>query len=138
MEVIKVQTEIAENEAEPDSEVDPQLLLEREKFALARSINQLQTENRQMELQLTALRQELAELSAIPLPKFDQDILKLKIYRSLGVYFKSFGKETSCTKAPFQKIIVRNEKRGEFLIMDIDQNISDFQYANSLWEACGE
>lgn len=54
--------------------------------------------------------------------------LKLKVYRSLGIEVESDG------AGGYNKAIIRNARKGDLHVVNIDPKFSRFFYANYLWQ----
>lgn len=59
----------------------------------------------------------------------DEVLLKLKVYRSLGMEC-----ERESENAEYTKAVVRNSRRGDVHVINIDNKFSKFFYANYLWD----
>lgn len=61
----------------------------------------------------------------------DEITLKLKIYRGLGIDIEDGKSEAG---GDFKKAVVRNHRKGDVHIVNLDNKFSRFFYANFLWE----
>lgn len=112
---------------------------DREKFALAKSLNEIEASAASLELQLEEAQSELAALEATRPSEAalqsshleeNTNILKLKCYRSLGI-------ELAQDEAGnFDRAIVRNGK--DVHVVNIESKYSKFFYANYLWNLVAE
>lgn len=107
--------------------------LDREKFTLAKGINDLETATHTLESQLSKLQDELTQLDVSPatLPDaFENDestVLKLSVYRDLGIQLKEEG-------GVYKKAIVRSANGKDVHIVALESN--GRSYADHLWELC--
>jgi kinetochore protein Spc24, fungi type len=61
-------------------------------------------------------------------PVDDELLLRLKVYRSLGIEIEREGKD-----GEFAKAVVRNDRKGDVHVVNIDKKFSRFFYANYFW-----
>ncbi|RDA86811.1 hypothetical protein CP532_6365 [Ophiocordyceps camponoti-leonardi (nom. inval.)] len=59
----------------------------------------------------------------------DEILLRLKIYRSLGIEIERDEKETDWSKA-----VIRNDRKGDMHVVNMDKKFSRFFYANYFWQ----
>ncbi|KAK2865392.1 kinetochore-associated Ndc80 complex subunit spc24 [Arthroderma sp. PD_2] len=113
--------------------------LDTEKFRIAKAASELEIESERLEAELEALKAKLAELDAQGLEgdeltrrereADDATILRLKIYRSLGI-------DVDTDEAGnYNKAIIRNRRKGDVHVVNIDPKFSRFFYANYFWQA---
>ena len=57
----------------------------------------------------------------------DETVLKLKVYRTLGIDIEPDE------AGVFRKVVVRNSAKGDVHVVNIDPRFSRFYYANYLW-----
>ena len=57
----------------------------------------------------------------------DEISLKLKVYRGLGIELERQGGE-------YTKAVVRNGKKGDMHVVNMDNKFSRFFYANYFWQ----
>lgn len=62
-------------------------------------------------------------------PVDDEVLLRLSVYRSLGIDVERDEKD-----GEFRKAVVRNDRRGEVNIVTIEKKFSRFFYANYFWQ----
>lgn len=111
------------------------LALDREKFQLAKSINELESSTHTLEGKLQQLKEELEMVDAEDVladPKMvaeDDVLLKLKVYRSLGIEVE----QDEDVPGVFTKAIVRNPAKGDVHVVKIESRFSRFFYANYFW-----
>lgn len=61
-------------------------------------------------------------------PLDDEVLLRLKVYRSLGIDL-----ERDEANGEFCKAIVRNDRKGDVHVVNLDKKFSRFFYANYFW-----
>ncbi|KAI0132187.1 kinetochore protein spc24 [Xylariales sp. AK1849] len=59
----------------------------------------------------------------------DEVLLRLKVYRSLGIEIERDGKD-----GEFAKAVVRNDRKGDVHVVNMDKKFSRFFYANYFWQ----
>ncbi|EEP81627.1 conserved hypothetical protein [Uncinocarpus reesii 1704] len=112
--------------------------LDTKKFRIAKAASELEIESERLEAELEALKARLAELDAQGLEGDEQvrrereaddaTILRLKIYRSLGI-------DVEADEAGnYSKAIIRNSRKGDVHVVNIDPKFSRFFYANYFWQ----
>lgn len=57
----------------------------------------------------------------------DEISLKLKVYRGLGI-------ELERDNGEYSKAVIRNSRKGDVNIVNLDNKFSRFFYANYLWQ----
>ncbi|KAH6895242.1 kinetochore protein spc24 [Thelonectria olida] len=62
-------------------------------------------------------------------PVDDEVLLRLKVYRSLGIDLERDEKDGEWTKA-----IVRNDRKGDVHVVNMDKKFSRYFYANYFWQ----
>jgi len=112
--------------------------LDTQKFRIAKAASELEIESERLEGELEMLRERLAELDAQGLEgdesarrereAEDATILRLKIYRSLGIDVKADG------GGNYNKAVIRNSHKGDVHVINIDPKFSRFFYANYFWQ----
>ncbi len=55
--------------------------------------------------------------------------LKLKIYGSLGIDMEADSTGT------YNKVVIRNIRKGDMQVVNIDQKMSKFFYSNFIWQS---
>ncbi|KAI9731161.1 MAG: kinetochore-associated Ndc80 complex subunit spc24 [Cirrosporium novae-zelandiae] len=111
--------------------------LDTQKFRIAKAASDLEIEAERLEQELQGLKERLQDLeiqgvegdeSARAVREMeDATILKLKVYRSLGI-------DVEADKAGnFSKAVIRNTQKGDVHVVNIDPKFSNFFYANYLW-----
>ncbi|KAG2413465.1 hypothetical protein HFD88_002654 [Aspergillus terreus] len=111
--------------------------LDTKKFRIAKSATELENESDRLESELEMLKERLADLEAQGLEgdeatrrereADDATILRLKIYRSLGVDIEADESGT------FNKAVIRNSRKGDVHVVNVDPKFSRFFYANYFW-----
>ncbi|GAD92431.1 hypothetical protein NFIA_088520 [Paecilomyces variotii No. 5] len=111
--------------------------LDTKKFRIAKAASELEIESERLEGELEMLKDRLAELEAQGLEgdeaarrereAEDATILRLKIYRSLGI-------DVEADEAGnYNKAVIRNSRKGDVHVVNIDSKFSRFFYANYFW-----
>ncbi|QKX58154.1 uncharacterized protein TRUGW13939_05275 [Talaromyces rugulosus] len=112
--------------------------LDAQKFRTAKAASDLEIESERLEGELEMLKERLAELEAQGLEgdetvrrereADDATILRLKVYRSLGI-------DVEADEAGnYNKAIIRNSRKGDVHVVNIDPKFSRFFYANYFWQ----
>ncbi|KAA8644158.1 hypothetical protein EYZ11_008481 [Aspergillus tanneri] len=111
--------------------------LDTKKFRIAKAATELEIESERLESELEMLKERLADLEAQGLEgdeatrrereADDATILRLKIYRSLGVDIEADE------AGNFNKAVIRNSRKGDVHVVKIDPKFSRFFYSNYLW-----
>ncbi|KAK9452732.1 Spc24 subunit of Ndc80-domain-containing protein [Dipodascopsis uninucleata] len=108
--------------------------LDREKFTLAKDINDFESSYHTSEATLARLNEELEQLKAddtmVSESSIQQNstILLLKVYRSLGINLESDG------MGGYSKAIVRSQANKDIHVLPLDKTYSNFFIANYLWD----
>ncbi|OJZ91688.1 hypothetical protein ASPFODRAFT_55376 [Aspergillus luchuensis CBS 106.47] len=108
--------------------------LDTKKFRIAKSATELEIESERLEGELEMLKERLADLEAQGLEgdeptrrereMDDATLLRLKIYRSLGVDIEADD------AGNFTKAVIRNSRKGDVHVVNIDPKFSRFFYSN--------
>jgi len=110
--------------------------LDTQKFRIAKTANDLEIESERLSSQLADLQSRLQELelqgadggeNARRGLVDDEISLKLKVYRGLGIEIERDGGE-------YSKAVVRNGKKGDVHVVNMDSKFSRFFYANYFWQ----
>eukprot|EP00136_Aspergillus_niger_P010208 XP_003188604.1 kinetochore protein spc24 [Aspergillus niger CBS 513.88] len=111
--------------------------LDTKKFRIAKSATELEIESERLEGELEMLKERLADLEAQGLEgdeptrrereMDDATLLRLKIYRSLGVDIEADD------AGNFTKAVIRNSRKGDVHVVNIDPKFSRFFYSNYFW-----
>lgn len=59
----------------------------------------------------------------------DEILLRLKVYRSLGIDVERDAKD-----GEFARAVVRNDRKGDVHVVNLDKKFSRFFYANYFWQ----
>lgn len=117
--------------------------LDTQKFRVAKGVSDLEMETERLQAQaadLSARLQEL-ELQGVDGGDFgtgttgssggveDEVLLRLKVYRSLGIDIERDEKE-----GEFSRAVVRNDRKGDVHVINIDRKFSRYFYANYFWQ----
>lgn len=108
--------------------------LDTQKFRTAKAASDLEVETERLSSQAADLAARLQELelqgaegepsAADPLD--DEVLLRLKVYRSLGIELEREGEEWS-------RAVIRNDRKGDVHVVNMDKKFSRFFYANYFW-----
>ncbi|PWY89528.1 Spc24-domain-containing protein [Aspergillus sclerotioniger CBS 115572] len=111
--------------------------LDTKKFRIAKAATELEIESERLEGELEMLKERLADLEAQGLEGDeptrrereldDATLLRLKIYRSLGVDIEADE------AGNFNKAVIRNSRKGDVHVVNIDPKFSRFFYSNYFW-----
>lgn len=111
--------------------------LDTKKFRIAKAASELEIESERLESELEMLKERLADLEAQGLEgdettrrereAEDSTILRLKIYRSLGIDIEPDE------AGNFKRAIIRNSRKGDVHVVNIDPKFSRFFYAKYFW-----
>ncbi|EEH23100.1 hypothetical protein PABG_05311 [Paracoccidioides brasiliensis Pb03] len=112
--------------------------LDTKKFRIAKAASELEIESERLEGELEMSKARLAELDEQGLEGDelarrereldDSTILRLKIYRSLGIDVEADE------SGNYNKAIIRNSRKGDVHVVNIDPKFSRFFYANYFWQ----
>ncbi|OTA94468.1 hypothetical protein M434DRAFT_394734 [Hypoxylon sp. CO27-5] len=112
--------------------------LDTEKFRIAKAVSDLEMEAERLSSQQADLAARLQELELQGLegspeerrdPVDDEVLLRLKVYRSLGIDLERDEKD-----GEFSRAIVRNDRKGDVHVINMDKKFSRFFYANYFWQ----
>ncbi|PLN83638.1 Spc24-domain-containing protein [Aspergillus taichungensis] len=111
--------------------------LDTKKFRIAKAATELEIESERLESELEVLKERLADLEAQGLEgdevtrrereMDDSTILRLKIFRSLGIDIEPDE------AGNFNRAVIRNSRKGDVHVVNIDSKFSRFFYANYFW-----
>ena len=128
--------------------------LDTQKFRTAKAASDLEMEAGRLAQQRADLAARLEELeiqgvegessSANDIVD-DEILLRLKVYRSLGIDLErddggdgagdgSAGDGGASGSGEFTKAVVRNDRRGDVHVINLDKKFSRFFYANYFWQ----
>ncbi|KAI0147602.1 Spc24 subunit of Ndc80-domain-containing protein [Xylariaceae sp. FL1272] len=110
--------------------------LDTQKFRIAKSTSDLEMETERLSSQLADLSAKLQELELQGVEGADKHdlvtdevLLRLSVYRSLGIDLERDEKD-----GEFRKAVVRNDRKGDVSVVNIDKKFSRFFYANYFWQ----
>ncbi|ORY65016.1 Spc24 subunit of Ndc80-domain-containing protein [Pseudomassariella vexata] len=115
--------------------------LDTQKFRIAKACSDLEMEAERLgstQADLAARLQELEmqgvegpadEAARRRDPVEDEVLLRLKVYRSLGIDIERDGKD-----GEFAKAVIRNDRKGDVHVVNMDKKFSRFFYANYFWQ----
>ncbi|KAI0843208.1 Spc24-domain-containing protein [Hypoxylon sp. FL0890] len=115
--------------------------LDTQKFRIAKAVSDLEMEAERLSSQQADLAARLQELELQGLegspdeaakrrdPVDDEVLLRLKVYRSLGIDLERDEKD-----GEFSRAIVRNDRKGDVHVINMDKKFSRFFYANYFWQ----
>ncbi|KAI9706970.1 MAG: kinetochore-associated Ndc80 complex subunit spc24 [Bogoriella megaspora] len=115
------------------------LALDTQKFRVAKGVSDLEVEGERLEGELEGLRRVLGEVEREGSEGGDRGregrggedeiILKLKVYRSLGI-----DVEADRQSGVYNKAVIRNTRKGDVHVVNVEPKFSRFFYANYFWE----
>ncbi|KAI1448185.1 Spc24 subunit of Ndc80-domain-containing protein [Annulohypoxylon stygium] len=115
--------------------------LDTQKFRIAKAVSDLEMEAERLSSQQADLAARLQELELQGLdgspddaanrrdPVDDEVLLRLKVYRSLGIDLERDEKD-----GDFSRAIVRNDRKGDVHVINMDKKFSRYFYANYFWQ----
>lgn len=117
--------------------------LDTEKFRTAKAASDAEADAERLALRLADLQARLQELELQGVEGEDagrkkgggrdtvddEVLLRLKVYRSLGIDLERDEREGEWTKA-----VVRNDRKGDVHVVNMDKKFSRFFYANYFWQ----
>jgi kinetochore protein Spc24 len=114
------------------------LRLDTEKFRIAKEASELEIEGERVEKDVGSAKRSLEEIEVVEaaggvsaLPEqlgADETVLKLKVYRMLGI-----DVEADAETGLYNKAVVRNREKGDVKVVQIDPKFSRYFYADYLW-----
>ncbi|KAI9757231.1 MAG: glutathione S- transferase, nitrogen catabolite repression regulator [Chaenotheca gracillima] len=112
--------------------------LDTQKFRIAKAASDLEIESERLEQELEGLKGKLAELEMQGVEGGeaergkrgleDATLLRLKLYRSLGIEVEADE------SGNYNKAVIRNNRKGDVHVVNIDPKFSRFFYANYFWQ----
>ncbi|KAK3688159.1 Spc24 subunit of Ndc80-domain-containing protein [Podospora appendiculata] len=116
--------------------------LDTQKFRIAKGVSDLEMETERLQTQAADLAARLQELELQGVDGGegaqggmgsveDEVLLRLKVYRSLGIEIERDGKDGA---GEFNRAVVRNDRKGDVHVVNIDRKFSRFFYANYFWQ----
>lgn len=113
--------------------------LDTTKFRVAKAASDAETEAERLALRAADIAARLQELELQGVegdasaerrdPVDDEVLLRLKVYRSLGIDLERDEKDGEWAKA-----VVRNDKKGDVHVVNMDKKFSRYFYANYFWQ----
>ncbi|KAK0621152.1 Spc24 subunit of Ndc80-domain-containing protein [Bombardia bombarda] len=115
--------------------------LDTQKFRTAKGVSDLEMETERLQTQAADLAARLQELEIQGVDGGDaamsngggtvedEVLLRLKVYRSLGIDIERDSKD-----GEFSRAVVRNDRKGDVHVVNIDRKFSRFFYANYFWQ----
>lgn len=134
LELAKASMQEAQSKADAANISQELKSLDKEKFLLAKSINEMEQQNASSLTLIDQLTLELQRLEnedtsqALAEDIDDAEILKLKVYRSLGIELEAASQSQVPTRAVIQS------SNGKIQIFNLDKNYSPSFVSNYLWE----
>ncbi|KAK4238079.1 Spc24 subunit of Ndc80-domain-containing protein [Achaetomium macrosporum] len=117
--------------------------LDTQKFRIAKAASDLEMETERLQAQLAELNARLQELELQGVDGGegangnggmggveDEVLLRLKVYRSLGIEIERDSKD-----GEFNRVVVRNDRKGDVHVVNIDKKFSRYFYANYFWQS---
>ncbi|CEL00583.1 Putative Kinetochore protein Spc24 [Aspergillus calidoustus] len=111
--------------------------LDTKKFRIAKAASELEIESERLEGELDMLKERLADLEAQGVEGDEQTrrereaddaiLLRLKIYRALGIDIEADE------AGNFTKAVIRNSRKGDVHVVNLDPKFSRFFYSNYFW-----
>lgn len=130
--------------------------LDTQKFRTAKAVSDLEMETERLtsglsdltarlqELELQGVEGDIAVQAVAKDPLDDEVLLRLKVYRSLGIDLERDGGATASSsgdivtgnvgKGEFTRAVVRNDRKGDVHVVNLDPKFSRFFYANYFWQ----
>ncbi|PSR78028.1 Spc24 subunit of Ndc80-domain-containing protein [Coniella lustricola] len=115
--------------------------LDTQKFRIAKAASDLEMDTERLSSQLADLNARLTELELQGIEGGDEGgaaggdaiedevLLRLKVYRSLGIDVEREGND-----GEFSRAVVRNDRKGDVHVVNLDKKLSRFFYANYFWQ----
>lgn len=120
--------------------------LDSQKFRIAKAASDLEMETERLSSQAADLSARLTELELQGvegggvgggedggalggMSVEDEVVLRLKVYRSLGIEVERDSKE-----GEFSRAVVRSDRKGDVHVVNLDKKFSRFFYANYFWQ----
>ncbi|KAH8889806.1 Spc24-domain-containing protein [Thozetella sp. PMI_491] len=115
--------------------------LDTQKFRIAKAASDLEMETERLQTQAMDAAARLQELELQGLDGAspgatgghgsveDEVLLRLQVYRSLGIDIERDSKD-----GEFNRAVVRNDRKGDVHVVNIDRKFSRYFYANYFWQ----
>ena len=112
--------------------------LDTQKFRTAKAASDMEMETERLALQAADLSARLQELELQGVEGEgqrrdlveDEVLLRLRVYRSLGIDI-----ERDEENGEFTKAVVRNDRKGDVHVVNMDKKFSRYFYANYFWQS---
>jgi kinetochore protein Spc24 len=114
------------------------LKMDTEKFRIAKGVNDAEIESERLSGELAALKQQLETLEKEGVEggakggrneeQQDANVLKLSLYRSLGIDVSQ-----DATTGEYNRAVIRNPSRGDVNVVNVDGTMGQSFYANMFW-----
>lgn len=112
--------------------------LDSQKFRIAKAASDLEMDTERLSSQAADLSARLTELELQGVEGGedgaggsveDEVVLRLKVYRSLGIEVERDGKQ-----GEFSRAVVRSDRKGDVHVVNLDKKFSRFFYADYFWQ----
>jgi kinetochore protein Spc24 len=112
--------------------------LDTQKFRIAKAASDAEVETERLQAQAADLAARLQELELQGVDGGagsgssvveDEVLLRLKVYRSLGIDIERDEKD-----GEFSRAVIRNDRKGDVHVVNMDRKFSRFFYANYFWQ----
>ncbi|KAF3345602.1 hypothetical protein VdG2_06445 [Verticillium dahliae VDG2] len=112
--------------------------LDTQKFRTAKAASDAEVEAERLAAQAADLAARLQELEEARRrrardPLEDEVLLRLSVYRGLGIEIERDEKEGGGGEV-FSRAVVRNDRKGDVHVVNMDKKFSKFFYANYFWQ----
>ncbi|THX55349.1 kinetochore protein-like protein spc24 [Aureobasidium pullulans] len=122
---------------DPAAHASDILALDTEKFRVAKAANELEIEGERLgsevygvKKQLQKLEEQGDEVESAENKAEDEVVLKLGVYRSLGI-----DAEQDHNTGDFTRAVIRNTAKGNVNVVNLDSKFDRFFYANHFWNS---
>ncbi|KAG5519894.1 hypothetical protein PMAC_000171 [Pneumocystis sp. 'macacae'] len=134
LELLKSSAQASQNSPSRAEHASVILAMDREKFSLAKNINELELSINTLDATYSRLKEELEQLESEDVMDEtermtdDSTLLRLKIYRMLGIDL------VEDDAGGYTKAIIRNKNNSDVHAVSIEPRYSHFFYSNYLWD----
>ncbi|THV80432.1 kinetochore protein-like protein spc24 [Aureobasidium pullulans] len=122
---------------DPAAHASDILALDTEKFRVAKAANELEIEGERLGSEVYGLKKQLQkleeqgdEVESAENKAEDEVVLKLGVYRSLGI-----DAEQDHNTGDFTRAVIRNTAKGNVNVVNLDSKFDRFFYANHFWNS---